>query len=186
VTRPGNKAFRAELDVTPAAEHDYMEETMTLPVLRSHQLQPTDTNGRGFDPLREIATLQQRLNHLMTTMLGTDLLPGTADRWTPLADVTETDDAYLVDIEVPGVTRKNLTVEVAGTELRVTGEIIEKEKIGWLRHRTRRVGQFAYRTLLPGGIDAEHITADLADGVLTVRVPKTEAAKPRRVAINAN
>jgi HSP20 family protein len=162
-----------------------MEETMTLPVLRSQQLHHTDANGRGFDPLREMAALQQRMSQLMTTMLGTDLLPGTAGTWTPLADVAETDDVYLVDIEVPGVNRKNLTVEVAGTELRVTGEIVEKEKVGWLRHRTRRVGQFAYRTLLPGDIDAEHITADLTDGVLTVRVPKTEAAKPRRIAINA-
>lgn len=158
---------------------------MTLPVLRSHQLQPGDGDGRGFDPLRELAALQQRTTQLMNTVLGTDVLAGTAGMWTPLADVTETDDAYLVEIEVPGVNRKDLTVEVAATQLRVTGEIVEKEKVGWLRHRTRRVGQFAYRTLLPADIDAEHITADLADGVLTVRVPKTEAARPRRVTVNA-
>ncbi|MFI6071605.1 Hsp20/alpha crystallin family protein [Actinoplanes sp. NPDC051343] len=99
--------------------------------------------------------------------------------------VTETDDAYLVEIDLPGVERKDLTVEVAGDELRVSGEIVEKEKVGWLRHRTRRVGQFSYRTLLPGGIDAEHISADLADGVLSVRVPKSETAKPRRITVNA-
>ena len=60
-----------------------------------------------------------------------------------------------------------------------------REKVGWLRHRTRRVGQFAYRTLLPGHIDTEHITADLADGVLTVHVPKAGTAKPRRITVNA-
>jgi HSP20 family protein len=54
-----------------------------------------------------------------------------------------------------------------------------------LRHRTRRVGRFAYRTTLPGDIDADRISADLADGVLTVRVPKIEAAKPRRITVNA-
>jgi HSP20 family protein len=175
---------RAEPGVWRAAGHERMEETMTLPVLRPHPLQPADTDGRGFDPLRELAALHQRMSQLMTTMLGDDPLAGTATMWTPLADVTETDDAYFLDVEVPGVNRKNLTVEVAGTELRVTGEIVEKEKIGWLRHRTRRVGQFAYRTLLPGDIDADHITADLTDGVLTVRVPKTEAAKPRRITVN--
>jgi len=168
----------------PAPGRDLMEETMTLPVLRSHR-PPADGDAPGFDPLRELTVLQQRMSQLMTTMLGADPLSGTIGRWTPPADVTESDEAYLVEIEVPGVDRKHLTVEVAGPELRVTGEIVEKEKVGWLRHRTRRVGQFAYRTLLPGDIDTERISADLADGVLTVRVPKTEAAKPRRITVNA-
>lgn len=103
----------------------------------------------------------------------------------PPADVSETDDAYLVDIEVPRVDRKDLTVEVAAGELRVSGGLVEKEKIGRLRHRTRRIGRFAYRTTLPGDIDTDHVSADLADGVLTVRVPKTEAARPRRITVNA-
>ena len=124
----------------------------------------------------------------MTQLIGTVLgSPGEAamGAWTPLADVTEIDDAYLVEIELPGVDRKDLTVEVAANELRIGGEIVEKERAGWLRHRTRRVGRFAYRTTLPGDIDADRISADLAHGVLTVRVPKTEAAKPRRITINA-
>ncbi len=156
---------------------------MTLPVLRSTQV--SDGTAAAVEPLRELAQLHQRMSQLMTAAFGADLLSGTAQGWTPLADVTETDDAYLVEIEVPGAHRKDLTVEVAGGELRVGGEIVEKEKIGWLRHRTRRVGQFAYRTTLPGDIDTDHISADLADGVLTVRVPKTEAAKPRRITVNA-
>ena len=154
---------------------------MTLPVLRSPN---TPAAAAGFEPLREIAQLHQRMNQLFTSMLG-DLASPATGVWTPLADVTETDDAYLVEIEVPGVHRKDLTVEVAGTELRVSGQIVEKEKLGWLRHRTRRVGQFAYRTALPGDIDTDHVSADLADGVLTVRAPKTEAAKPRRITVNA-
>ena len=156
---------------------------MTLPVLRSSR-SPADQSP-ALDPMRELVQLQQRMNQLMSSMLGGDPLTGTAQGWTPLADVTETDDAYLVEIDLPGVNRKDVTVEIAGTELRITGEIVEKEKVGWLRHRTRRVGQFAYRTLLPGDIDTQHITADLADGVLSVRVPKHETAKPRRITVNA-
>ena len=152
---------------------------MTLPVLRT---QNPPAPVAGLDPLREIAQLHQRMNQLFTTMLG-DLPSLTTGAWTPLADVTETDDAYLVEIDVPGVDRRHLTVEVTGTTLRVHGEIVEKEKVGWLRHRTRRVGQFSYHTQLPGDIDAEHISADLADGVLTVRVPKTEATRPRRIPV---
>jgi HSP20 family protein len=125
------------------------------------------------------------MSQLMSTVLGAEPLAATGRGWTPLADVTETDDAYLVEIDVPGAGRKDLTVEVAAGELRVSGEIVEKERIGWLRHRTRRVGRFAYRTALPGDIDADQISADLADGVLTVRVPKNEVAKPRRITVNA-
>jgi HSP20 family protein len=160
-----------------------LEDTMTLPVLRSTQA--SNGSSAALEPLRELAQLHQRMSQLMSAALGSDLFTTTAQGWTPLADLTETDDAYLVEIEVPGVNRKDLTVEVAGGELRVSGEIVEKEKVGWLRHRTRHVGQFAYHTTLPGDIDTEQVSADLADGVLTVRVPKTEAAKPRRIAINA-
>jgi HSP20 family protein len=156
---------------------------MTLPVLRSSPAS-ADTSA-GPDPLRELAQSHQRMSQLMSSVLGTQSLATIGQGWTPLADVTETDDAYLVEIEVPGVDRKNLTVEVAAGELRVSGEILEKEKVGWLRNRTRRIGQFSYRTNLPADIDTEHINADLADGVLTVRAPKTEAAKPRRITVNA-
>ena len=156
---------------------------MSLPVLRSTQI--SDGNTATLDPLRELAQLHQRMSQLMTTAFSSDLLSATAQGWTPLADITETDDTYLVEIEVPGVHRKDLTVEVAAGDLRVSGEIVEKEKIGWLRHRTRHVGHFAYRTSLPGDIDTDHVSADLADGVLTVRVPKTEAARPRRITVNA-
>ena len=158
---------------------------MTLPVLRSHALRPSG-DGRSFDPVREIERLQQHMNQLVDAVLGGDPFGGEVGAWTPLADVSETEDAYFVEIELPGANRKDLTVEIAGTQLRVTGEIVAKEKAGWLRHRTRRVGQFAYHTLLPSEVDSDHVSADLANGVLTVRVPKTETAKPRRIPVNAH
>ncbi|MFJ1543269.1 Hsp20/alpha crystallin family protein [Micromonospora chalcea] len=156
---------------------------MKLPAVRSTP-PPVDTSV-GPDPLREIVQLHQRMNQLRSSMLGPAPFAAMAQGSTPLADVSETDDAYLVEIDVPGVDRKNLNVEVAASELRVSGEIIEKQKIGWLRHRTRRVGRFAYRADLPCDIDTDHVSADLADGVLTVRVPKSEAAKARRITVNA-
>ncbi|SFQ59972.1 HSP20 family protein [Amycolatopsis arida] len=77
------------------------------------------------------------------------------------------------------------TVDLVGSELTTTGERIEKECEGWFRHRTRRTGRFPYQVRLPHDVDADHINATLADGVLTVRAPKSEAAKPRRIAISA-
>ncbi|GLL05930.1 Hsp20/alpha crystallin family protein [Dactylosporangium matsuzakiense] len=152
---------------------------MTLPVLRS-QATPA-----MYGPLHDFARLHQRMSDLLSTVLDTDPRSATGSAWTPFADVTEADDAYLLEIDLPGVNRKDLHLEVAGDQLRVSGDIVEKEKVGWLRHRTRTVGRFQYQTLLPGGVDVEHVTADLADGLLTVRLPKTEAAKPRRITVNA-
>ncbi|MEU9445059.1 Hsp20 family protein [Streptomyces sp. NPDC048304] len=52
-----------------------------------------------------------------------------------------------------------------------------------LRHRTRRTGRFDHRVTLPQDTDEEHVSAELADGVLTVTVPKAQKAKPRRIEI---
>jgi HSP20 family protein len=52
-----------------------------------------------------------------------------------------------------------------------------------LHRQTRRVGRFDYRWALPADADADHVTAELTDGVLTVRVPKTEKSRPRRIEI---
>ena len=142
---------------------------ITLPVLRS------STVLGHMDPLREF---DQLVNSVFGPTNGTAQVS-----WTPLADVTETDDAWLFEVEVPGLKRDDITVEATGNELVITGEYKEKERVGLLRRRTRRVGRFEFRTTLPAEVDVEQISADLADGVLTVRVPKREAAKPRRIAI---
>ncbi len=142
---------------------------ITLPVLRS------STVLGHMDPLREF---DQLVNSVFGPTNGT-----TPASWTPLADVTESDDAWLFEIELPGLKRDDITIEATGNELSITGEYKEKERVGMLRRRTRRVGRFEFRATLPSDVDVEHISADLADGVLSVRVPKREAAKPRRIAI---
>ena len=67
----------------------------------------------------------------------------------------------------------------------ITGEINERERKGALRRRTRRTGRLEYRVTLPGDVDAGNIDASLSDGVLTVRIPKPERAKPRQVEIKS-
>jgi HSP20 family protein len=68
-------------------------------------------------------------------------------------------------------------------ELTITGEIKERERKGILRRRTRRTGRFEYRVTLPGETDADNVDAKLEGGVLTVRVPKSGRARPRRVEV---
>ena len=145
---------------------------MTLPVRAASR--PV---GR-WDPFRELDELYDRMNRLWET----GLVPG-ADRWSPLADVEETEDAYSVEIELPGVAREDIDIQLDHRELTVSGEIKEKERSGVLRRRTRRVGQFHYAVTLPGDVDADNVDAQLRDGVLTVRVPNAAHLRRRRIPI---
>jgi HSP20 family protein len=115
------------------------------------------------------------------------------DRWpftvspdgafTPAADVEETDDAFILELELPGVRKEDISVEVAGPRVAVRGERKERERRGVLRRKSRVTGTFHYEVTLPGEIDADRIEARLEDGVLTVRVPKAGAERPRRIAV---
>ena len=84
----------------------------------------------------------------------------------------EADDAYVIEVELPGLDKKDMDVSMAGRRLTITGERKEKERVGILRRRTRSVGRFEYDIQLPGDVDDQAVSASLADGVLTVRVPK--------------
>ena len=104
----------------------------------------------------------------------------------PFTDSEETEDAWIVGVEVPGVDRHDVNVELRDSELVITGEIKERERNGILRRRTRRTGHFEYRVVLPGQATDEGIEANLHDGVLTVRVPKPEQSRPRRIEVKSD
>jgi HSP20 family protein len=71
-------------------------------------------------------------------------------RWSPLADVSETEDAYLIEADLPGVSQDQVSVEVSGGDLLISGEIARPEHAGVLRRATRRLGRFEYaRCCLP-------------------------------------
>jgi HSP20 family protein len=79
----------------------------------------------------------------------------------------------------------DITVEFGGGELTVSGQVKERERAGFLRTRTRQVGRFDYRVNLPAEVDEDKVSASLADGVLTVRAPKTERARQRKIPISS-
>ena len=151
---------------------------MTLPVRHNN-------TELGWSPLRELEELHQRLSQLLEPGLA-DGRPGIRTGWAPPVDVEETDDGFVVEVDLPGVKREHINVELQHNELRIHGEVIERERTGILRRQTRRTGQFDYRVVLPGEVDADHVEANLEEGVLRVRVGKSEHAKPRRIDINAS
>jgi HSP20 family protein len=104
-------------------------------------------------------------------------------KWVPPVDIEETDDAYVVEAEIPGVTRRDVDIELVGDELTISGEIKEKERKGILRRQTRKVGRFELRVMLPDQVDPSGVEASLDSGVLTVRVPKAQRAERRKIEV---
>jgi HSP20 family protein len=154
---------------------------MALPVRR------TETGSRPlqrWEPFRELEQLHEQMGRLMETAWS-PINGGNGGSWMPLADIEETDDAWIVEAELPSVNRDDVNVELRDDELVITGEIKEKERKGILRRRTRRTGQFEYRVTLPGQPNEEGIEASLQKGVLTVRVPKAQQERPRRIDVKA-
>lgn len=140
------------------------------------------SSATRWDPFREFEDLYQRMNELVGAPAGQSA-EGRPAPWAPLADISETEDSYLVEIDVPGVNREDVDVEVVGNELTISGLIKQKENQGFFRKRTRRVGEFEFRAMLPRNVDPDGIDASLKDGVLSVRIAKTDQAKPKRIEI---
>ena len=137
-----------------------------------------------WDPLGEFQDVRERMDRLFDEVLGGgSRLQGVGPVWSPLVDLEETDDAWLVEADLPGVKRGDVSMEVRDSELAIQGELKERERAGILRRRTRRTGQFDYRVTLPGEVDPDNIEAHLNEGVLTVRIPKPARAQPRRIEI---
>jgi HSP20 family protein len=141
-----------------------------------------NTEPNRWEPFSAIQRLSDDISRLFD---GWDGLPALQDEaFIPLADVEETDDAYVVELELPGVKKRDIDISLAGRRLTVTGERKEKERSGILRRRTRSVGRFRFEVLLPGDVDEDGVTASLAEGELTVRVPKATSERPRRIEVS--
>ncbi|MDX3228706.1 Hsp20/alpha crystallin family protein [Streptomyces sp. ME19-01-6] len=157
---------------------------MSMPVRRTRNEGATERQrGWARSPLAEFDDLLNQMGGLLESTVG-GVVPGVGlVAWTPSADVSETDEAYHVQIELPGVSRREVDVEVSGQELGVSGEIKERERTGVLRRSTRRTGRFDYRVRLPSEVNTEGVKATMSDGVLSINVPKAETTKPRHIEI---
>ena len=103
----------------------------------------------------------------------------------PSTDAYETDDGLTLVMEMPGVSRDNLEVSLEDGVLRVEGKLDYSKYLGLEPVYTEyNVGHYARSFSLSQKVDQENIAATLEDGVLTLTLPKSAAARPRRIAIN--
>ncbi len=137
------------------------------------------------EPFRELENLWERMGQVFDPgwgMISGRGMPRTAG-WQPMVDVEETEDAYVFEVDLPGVKRDDVTVEVRDQELWITGEIKEKDRAGLMRRKTRRAGTFSFAAALPSGVNPDKVDAKLEDGVLSVQVGKAKESKPRKIEV---
>ncbi len=138
------------------------------------------------DPLQQLLDLQERMNRLFEETLGRERLDDThvpQRTWAPAADVFETAAGYVIEVDLPGLRREDVVVQVERGELVVRGDQ-PPSTAGRPEtfHRLERLdGPFARSFRLPQAVDPEGITAELSDGVLRVSLPKPRPGRRVRV-----
>jgi HSP20 family protein len=129
-----------------------------------------------WDPIRDLLAIQQRLDRFA---------PGPAG-WVPPVDLQELPDGYVLTAEVPGLEREDLDITLHDGRLTVSGVRRERSQPCEQFHRVERGhGSFSRTFTLPVTVDAERVSADLRDGVLTVVCPKSIDVTGRRISIGS-
>ena len=138
-----------------------------------------------WDPFREVAALQNRVNSLFRDFSEGESAMTTAN-FIPAVDIYEDEKKVVLKLEVPGIEEKDLDVSVENHTLTVKGERkFEKEEKEENFHRIeRRYGSFFRAFTLPPTVDTEHVKADYHNGILKLELNKRPEAQPKQIKVN--
>ncbi|MDH3238412.1 MAG: Hsp20/alpha crystallin family protein [Deltaproteobacteria bacterium] len=144
---------------------------------------------RWLDPFRDLAAIQDRMNQIFEDALARSRGRDEGLRtgmWTPAVDIYENDEFVVVKAELPGVEKDRISVEVKEGILTLRGERgFDRELKEESYHRIERAyGSFQRSFSLPVSVDQEKVTARFQDGVLEVKLPKKEQAKPKQIEVD--
>ena len=134
-----------------------------------------------WDPTRELASMEvDRLNRMFSSFF--EPMNRT---WSPAVDIVETDDQVVLKAELPDMKREDIGITFEKSTLTIRGErkLDETVKRENYQRLERFYGQFSRSFTLPATIDASRITASYKDGVLTIRLPQREEAKPKQIEV---
>ncbi len=150
------------------------------------------TTMNRYDPLRNVAPLQDEMERLFRQTLGDRQGASPAGAFSPALDVEEDEGKFTLHVELPGVEVDDVDVSLEENVLTISGERRFYAKSGdgdgnaeGFRRIERHFGRFHRAVRLPDRVDPDGVEAKYHDGMLTVEVPKAEDAKPRRIAITA-
>jgi len=151
--------------------------------------QPRVQSLTRWDPFAEMADLRREMDHIFGEFFGRtpSSMAATEAMWSPLVDIHETKDSFLLMAELPGVKQEDVEVSVEGDTLTLKGERKREAEVKEDQyHRIERsYGRFERSILLPPVVDPNRVKATYRDGVLEVQLPKKEEAKPKAVKIEA-
>ncbi len=142
-----------------------------------------------WDPFKELTTIQERINRVFDENIGKVRFPDielSAGSWSPAVDIFETKDSVVLKAELPGLEKKDFSIEVKDNLLTLKGERkCEKETKEDNYYRMERAyGSFTRSFTLPTAVDKDKVKAKFKDGVLEVTIPKTESAKPKQISVD--
>lgn len=144
-------------------------------------------NLTRWNPFREMMTLRNEIDRLFEETMEWPTLERRTFGDLAL-DLSEQDDAYIVEAAVPGINPDDLDIHITDNVLTIQGEFKQErdeEKKTW-HLRERRYGSFTRSVRLPMRVNADEVTADYKDGVLILTVPKAEEAKPKRITVKVD
>ena len=139
---------------------------------------PRDVSRRSF--WDDFAPWNTRVQDLMQDLWSRAPFPGD---YAPGGELHESDEAFTVELDLPGVDKADITIDVLGRRLMVHGSRTTRTHQGVMRHSTRMSGSFRYEAVLPVPIDEQAVTAALTDGVLTITMPKSTTAKATHIEV---
>jgi len=143
-----------------------------------------------WDPFREMSSLQERMNRLVSDFrtrspFGEEEMAQGA--WIPAVDIYETKESIVLNVELPGVTKEDIALEVKDSTLTIKGEKkLEKNVKEENFHRLERsYGSFTRAFTLPSTVQQDKVKAKFRDGILEIMLPKAEEAKPKQIKVDA-
>lgn len=144
--------------------------------------------SQALDPSRDLTDIQAQMNRLFDNFLGQPPASGVVDRaWAPAVDMYATKDEVVVSAELPGLSDKDVHLSITGDLLTIQGERQWPDEARDASHyrQERWFGRFERVLSLPIPVEAGQVKATFRDGVLTVKLPKSEGVKPKEIRISS-
>ena len=142
----------------------------------------------ALSPFTRVPVFNNRINRIFDDLFAEGPLVNETrpSHWNPVADIYDNDDAIVINADLPGITKENISINVENRVLTLKGErSYEKEvKEEKFYRKERAFGTFQRSFTLPESVDADSIRAEFKEGVLKIEIPKPEKKRTKEVTIN--
>ena len=143
-----------------------------------------------WNPNRDMMSVRDEMSRVLKEVLGrgaSDESAWVSGAWTPPVDIYETDEALVMKAELPGFSKDDISIEMKENTLVIKGERKHEDEVkeGNYHRMERSYGAFQRAFMLPMTVDQEKVKASYKDGILELRLPKVQAAQPKRIAVSA-